>query len=367
MANEISIAKGNDYLHMVIDQHLYDLTFVQQEFIQKNIDKFTLMELTREVFKDKSLMERSGEYDIIRRYVSKVKRAVPRVQFSPSQIEFIENNAAEMKAFELAKNIFPDREITKLSAETQTVAAYLKATGLTTIDSSQNDEAYKAPKAPASIVKKINMADTNANFDANDLSSFQRKCVEALKGYFSSIRFGAFMKIYEDRDIRDIFEEEFVKSVYDKPDLNSEELNMYINLCTEYVNIHQITKKKALLESKINSTLTDDDEEGKKLYMSWVDLAQKYETDLNNTKKRAEATAKILSGTRANRIEKQALVNESLAKFVEAWKDEEQRKRACKIADARKELVENEIDRLENLDEYIASVMGISKDEILRN
>lgn len=359
--------KDPGYFHAVIDQKQYNLTFSQQEFVQKNVDKLPLVELMQKTFKEQTLNEKSIEYDEIRKYVAKIKRGTPRVDFTEDQILFIEGNASTMKPFELAKNIFPDRDLKPLSAEPQLISEYLKALGLLNSDGKENDE-YKPPKAAASIVRKINQADCNANFDANDLTPFQKKCVESLRSYLQSIRFCGYMRIFDEADMKEMFEEEFVKGTYDKPDLNSEELNMYINLCAEYVNIHVVHRNKTVIENKINNALTGGgEEEEKKLYMTWVDLLQRREDDLHKSKKRAEDLQVKLSSTRSKRLESLTQANESLTKFVEEWKNEEGRKRILKIAEARNKLVADEINRIENLDEYIASVLGLGKDEILRN
>jgi hypothetical protein len=363
--------KDEHYFYAIIDQYEYDLTFAQQDFVKNNIDKYGLVELMRETYREPSLTERSVEYDHIRRYVAKIKRAVPRPSFTEEQISFIETNSNIMKPFELATTIFPDRKIQKLSSETQRIGEYLKALGISSGNGDSDNNEYRPPKAASSICRKINLIEPSAEFNPNDLTPNQKKCVEALKNYLGSIRFGNFMRIYGKREngqeICSLFEEEFIKGVYDKPDLNSEELNMYINLCTEYVNIQQITESKIFLENKINSSFDDDDEVKQKLSMSWVELLQKREADLNNSKKRAVDLQKMLSSTRSQRLEKQAQVNESLAKFVESWKFQEGRERALKIAEAQNLLVKDELKRIENADEYIANVLGISHDEILRN
>jgi hypothetical protein len=143
---------------------------------------------------------------------------------------------------------------------------------------------------------------------------------------------------------------------------------MYINLCAEYVNIHQVHRNKVIIENKINNALVGDgDDDSKKLYMTWVDLLQRREDDLHKSKKRAEDLQVKLSSTRSVRLKSIADANESLSKFVEEWKSEEGRKRMLKIAEAQNQLVKNELGRLENFEEYIANIRGVGQQEILRN
>lgn len=351
------------YFQAIIDQAQYGLTFEQQVFVQKNADKLQLAELVQKTFKEPSLNERSVEYDDMRKYVAKMRRAVDKLDFTLDQILFIEANALTMKPFELAKNIFPDKDLKPLSREPQAITEYLKAIGAVGSDGKETDQ-YKPPKASASLVRKINQADTNANFDPNDLSPFQKKCVEGLKSWLQSSRFRGFMDIYREFNMHEMYEEEFIKATYDKPDLNTEELNMYVTLCSEYVNIHTAQKSVTSLESKIDSALSSDDA---KLFQSWVDLLETRRKDLDNSKKMAKDLQVKLSDSRSNRLKGMAQINESLSKFVEEWKSEEGRKRALKVAEARNKQVHDEIVRLETMDEYIANVFGVGRDEILRN
>ncbi len=354
------------YVRAVIDQKQYSLTFAQQDFVKNGIEKMPLVELLQKTFKDPSLNERSVEFDELRKYVAKVKRDISKIDFTLDQILFIEQNSGDMKPFELAKNIFPNNKSLKpLSTEVQQISDYLKATGLIGVNEQEGD--YKAPKASASIVRKINQSDPAANFDPNDLTPAQRRNVDSLRSYLQSVRFCAYMRIYKEPDEKQIFEEEFIKGTYDKSDLNSEELNMYINLCMEYVSLHQIIKRKNALETRVNNSVDDDSVDGKKLYMSFVDLLSGYERELTASKKQIQDLQGKLSSTRAVRLKGLMEQNESLSKFVEQWKAEETRKRAIKIAEAQNKLVSEQIDRIETMEEYIASVHGIGRDEILKN
>lgn len=351
------------YVQAIIDQKAYNLTFDQQDFIKKSAADLSLLELVQKTFKEDSLDERSIEYDSVRKFVAKVKRDVSPLEFTEDQLQFIENNSHSMGPLELAKNLFPKNKVVPLSKETKTIALYLKAIGVGSGEEDDIDE-YKPPKAAASIVRKINGAVPNAFWDANDLSPFQKKCVESMKGYLQSIRVSSFMRICPP-EFRPLFEEELIKATHDKYDLNSEELNMFISLCMEYVNIDQQTYNKNILEAKIAGTLAES-EDGKKLYMTWVDLLEKREADLHKSKERATKLQEKLSSTRSARLKDMAAVNESLTKFVEEWKSEEGRRRAIIIAEARALELKDEINRIKTAEEYIANVMGIGEDEILR-
>jgi hypothetical protein len=358
----------NKTTERTINQSQYGLSFTQQDIIEANSDKLSVIELTRKAFDDSSLDERSSEYNGVRRFVAKLKRGIPTIEFTKEQLEFIHNNADVIGPYEMAKTLFPKKSVKPLSRETQTIKLYLDAIGATEDESDDKKAKYRPPKSSNVITRKINHADPNAKFDASDLSPLQKQCVDSLKSYLQSIRFLAFMNSIDDFDLRDMFEEEYIKATFDKPDLNSEELNMYVTLCYEYVNIQRLEREKSMLSKKINDTIEDSDDDKKgKLFYTWVDMYKEREEALHKAKTRAERLQTNLSSTRANRLKQQAQVNESLAKFVEEWKSEEGRKRALIIAEAKNLELEKEVDRIASMEEYIANIRGISKDELLNN
>lgn len=360
---------NNDkYVERTINQSQYGLTFEQQELIEESVDNNSIRDLACLAFKDKDLDERSMEYHNVRRFVAKVKRGVPTICFTDEQLEFIQNNVGSMKPFEMAKTLFPKKKIVPLSKETQTISAYLEAIGDT--DKVDKSTDYRPPKSANAIARKINKADSTANYNADDLSPFQSKCIESLRKYLQSVRYLALMNTTDEPELRDLFEEEFIKGVHDKPDLNTEELNMYITLCYEYVNLQRLEKQKAMLSSKIDECIEDadsDDTHKKKLFYTWVEMYKEREEALHKAKTRAERLQKNLSDTRAARLKAEAGVNESLARFVEVMKSEEDRKRLLIIAESKKAELEEEMDKMESYEEFIGSVRGVSRDEILYN
>jgi len=354
------------YVTYIIDQKNYDLTFIQQDYIKQEVDSCTMRELTKKVFKDPTLDERSMEFLNIKRYVAKIKKNIEPVVFTEDQILFIENNSHSMNSLELAKNIFPEKDIRPLSSEQKTVAYYLKAIGSGN-EAEENEGGYKPPRSTAAIIKKVNLYVVNAKWDANDLTPRQKKCVESLKGYLQSVRLISFIDDCPTQHLKNLMEEEFIKGVHDKDDLNSEELNMYVSLCVTYVFIDQTTKSKLMLDDKINAIISGGgDGAGDKLYMTWVEVATQKATYLNQLQNQAKDLAIKLSSSRSTRLKTETQSNESLSKFVEEWRTEEGRARALRIAKIQDSKVKDEIERLENMDEYLASIFGVSPEELTK-
>ena len=90
----------------------------------------------------------------------------------------------------------------------------------------------------------------------------QKKMCEKLLFYLKSPRFVHFINQYSTIADRDLFESEFVRTVWDKPDLTNDELNLYITVCTNYVRQKHIQQRI----DRLNNMLNDTDNETLNLY-----------------------------------------------------------------------------------------------------
>ncbi len=59
---------------------------------------------------------------------------------------------------------------------------------------------------------------------------------------------------YITRQNRDLFESDYIRNTWDKPDLTSDELNLYVNVCMDYVNIKEIEQQKQKLNLMFDDT-----------------------------------------------------------------------------------------------------------------
>ena len=82
-------------------------------------------------------------------------------------------------------------------------------------------------------------------------------------------------------------------------------------------------------------------------------------------KARIENLTKKLQGDRGERMKKMHKENASFLSIVQLFQEEEERKTMLKIAEMQKQTVRQEADRLENMSEWKARVLGISKDDTI--
>jgi hypothetical protein len=162
---------------------------------------------------------------------------------------------------------------------------------------------------------------------------------------------------------REVFETEFVKAVYNKPDLNSDEVNLYIWLALEYVTLIEIRQQITILNDRLAESMSDD-EEGRKFTMSLSEALKDKTSAYNHCLERTLKMTRSLSGDRIKKLEKQALANQSLAQFIELVQDEKERRRMILIAKAEEFKVKEKIQELENFSELFVEVYGVGKEEV---
>lgn len=340
---------------------------IEEEFA-KNPD---LKHITQIVFDDDSLDGRSKEGRCVRAFLINknldfTTTLVPKaeeVDLTSEQKQFLMGNNVEkgMNALEVTRLAFKDRGIQPLSQQHRTVMDYLRRYRPEIVDDNEmlTSDKWSPPKSLSRSIKKVNEW-AGQNFDEVNIQTKQRRMCEKLLFYLKSPRFVHFINQYSTIADRDLFESEFVRTVWDKPDLTNDELNLYITVCTNYVRQKHIQQRI----DKLNTMLNDTDNE-RDLTMRLTELIKATSEELNQCEKRIESLTKDLNGSRQARLKAKGEQNGSIAALVEAFQEKEERERMILMAEMQNKLIEDEANRLESMDEYKARILGISKKEML--
>jgi hypothetical protein len=220
-------------------------------------------------------------------------------------------------------------------------------------------EKWNPPKSINRAIVKINNF-CGTRLEELNLQTKQKKLVEQLILYFKSPRFNHFINQYATLADRNLFESEFVRAIWDKPDLTNDELNLYVTVCANYVRQKHIQMRI----DKLNALLDDQDNE-RDITMRLTEIIKATSEELNQCEKRIESLTKDLNGSRTARLKAKGEENGSIFALVEAFQDREERDRMIMMAELQNKLIEEEADRLENMDDYKARILGISKKELL--
>jgi len=347
------------------------LTPEQENFIKDNHSKMPdLIELTRAVFDNPEVDGRSKEGRAVRKFcveenidfkTTKHEKAKD-IELSDEHKEFCLEYARDgMNPYQIASLLFPDNNITPLSKETLVITDFLNENGpegQITEPTGYKYE-YVAPKTSTVIVNKVNEA-AGSEWLPNKLSIAQRDCIDALKRYLGAPRFVQTISGYLDVNDRELFEAEFVRAVHDKPDLTTDEVNLYINVCIDYINLKHIQKAM----NKLNK-LFDEAESQQDMTVRLAELLKTKSDEYNQCEKRMESLIQKLQGDRAKRISAQREQYASILSLVQIFQDEEERNRMVMIAEMQKEAVKEEADRFEDMADWKARILGVGRNEIL--
>lgn len=347
------------------------LTEDQKKYIRENHSKTPdLIELTRTVFQDDTIDGRSKEGRAVRKFCAEENidfrttkhEKVEDIEISPEQKEFILEYARDgINPYQIAALLFPDKGVTPLSKETLVITEFLNENG----PEGQIAEAtgytfqYIPPSTPTVIVNKINEA-SSTEWQPNKLSIAQRDCVDSIKRYMSSPRFSQTIGAYLDENDRLLFEAEFVRAVFDKADLTNDEVNLYINVCIDYINLKHIQKAMNKLDK-----MFDEAESQQDMTVRLAELLKTKSDEYNQCEKRMESLIQKLQGDRAKRISLQREQYASILSLVQIFQDEEERKRMVMIAEMQKEAVKEEANRFEDMADWKARILGVGRNEIL--
>jgi phage gpG-like protein len=347
------------------------LTEEQQKYIDDNYEQTPdLIELTRSVFMDANLDGRSREGRSVREYMAhkdyKYKTTkhpkVKGIRLKDEQKEFILQNVdGGMKAFEIARLLFDDRNVTPLSKETLIVAEFISknAPEEVHVGDSALGSVYKPTKGLEGIIEKVNsFADQKLHVEKLTIQA--KKGLQALLGFLRAPRLVQTINNYTNKSDRDLFEAEFIRATWDKSDLTTDEVNLYINVCIDYINLMNIQKAV----DKLNH-MFEQCEDQRDMTVRLAELLKTKSEEYNQCEKRMESLITRLNGDRAKRVQNKHQQNASILSLVQLFQEEEEREVMIKIAEMQKQLVAKEAIELESMPDWKARVLGLRKEDVI--
>jgi hypothetical protein len=104
-----------------------------------------------------------------------------------------------------------------------------------------------------------------------------------------------------------------------------------------------------------------------KISMAWVEAIGKAGTEYDQCLKRCNDLLDDLKEKRSKRLSKQIQENASILNLVQAWRFEENRVKLAKIGEREQEKVKNEAERLMNMSEVRSLILGLNRDDFVRD
>lgn len=348
-----------------------ELSDEQIEFLRENSKKHQdLNILTQRCFGDDSLDGRTKEGRSVRKYLiendikfkTKFKARQEQIEFTDQQEEFIIQQAkASLSSLEIAKLLFPDKRVNPLSLEQRAVLKVIRDINPDIMPSKDSGalDSYIAPKATSRIVKKINDA-TGMTLEESKLNRQSQICIERLGIHLNNSRFLKIMNNYLDVSDRELFEQEFVRLTWDKPDLTADEINLYLNVCKEIINLEVVSKHLNKLNDMFD--IADDQTE---MSVRLAEIIKAKSSEYHQCEGRIENLTKKLQGDRGERMKNKTKDNASILSIVQMFQEKEERDNMVRIAEMQKLTVKKEAERLEGMSEWKARILGIGQDDVI--
>jgi len=266
-----------------------------------------------------------------------------------------------LSSLEIAKIVFPSRSVRPLSNEQRAVLSQIREVNPDILPSQDSGalNSYIAPRSPSRIIKKINDA-TGLGLDESKLNRQKQICVEKLGVNLSNSRFLKIINNYLNQEDRVLFEHEFVRLTWDKPDLTADEINLYLNVCKEVINLEVISAHL----NKLNSMFDEADEQ-QEMSIRLAEIIKAKSSEYHQCETRIENLTKKLQGDRSERMKKLNKENASFLSIVQLFQEEEERETMIRIAEMQKQAVKQEAERLEGMAEWKARVLGISQQDVI--
>ncbi|MDO8609361.1 MAG: hypothetical protein Q7R95_02345 [bacterium] len=338
-------------------------------------DPPSIEEILKEIFPDQSFDGRSVEGFWVKSLLANQNLPAPtnKTDYKPKGLlplsdefkQYIKVNT-NMTGNEIACVLFEKQFLANTSQEVRTILSYkkeLENTGeyKSEVKDEEVSEEYRPPKTLDHVCARINRNVDGVDYDSKKLTPTQKKQCMTLISYMHSFRFSHHFNLINNNDDKRLFENTFIKYIYNKIDLSQEDLDQYLALGNEAVMESGIKRTIAMLENEQEKSISTDG----KISMAIVEALKTSRDELNACRNRHDKLYKALDLERSKKMDGKLKDNATVLNLVEAWKQKDQRDKMIQLANKRKEKLSNEIDKLENMDELKVRILGISKDEIL--
>lgn len=348
---------------------MIQLTDHQKEFILNIFkDDPNIINITREVFGDDSLDGRSKEGRAVSKFLAKngmkarttKKEKGEEIVLTDEQIEQIHQLKDEgWNALQISNMIF-DKDVKRLTREWRAVQELISEEKEEQEEKGQDSSGnYVPPQALSRVMKKINDS-TGAGLEESKMTRGHHVCCEKLRTNLSNSRFVAIVNNYLNPRDKELFEQEFIRLTWDKPDLTADEINLYMNVAKEIINLELITGHLQKLNDMFESA-EDQDE----MTVRLAEIIKAKSSEYHQCESRIENLTKKLQGDRGARLANKQKETASFLSIVQLFQEEEERRNMVRIAEMQKEVIREEAKRLEGMSAWKARVLGIGIENVL--
>lgn len=365
---------------MMEDENIFTVTSLDDEQKKKILDYWNecprpmINEVIKLLYPGAQIDARSKIGKLIREYLAEIgldyqkarREKTEDLPLSDTERDYIKNHIGELRSIDIARKFWPHNNVSPLGKEVRTINNYIKelnAEGFTThvVVSTPVSEEYQPPTTLTGLMRKVNEY-LSMNITFEKMTPYEKNCLAKLLGFMRAPRFVAQCNTYQTAEKRKAFEAEFVRGCYEKPDLTPDQINQYVNLCSDYVLMTDSLKTIEKLNIRLDNLADDPDG---KISMGLTEAISVAKKEYNELIVRQGKIISDLDVKRSARNKDKTISNASIANLVEFVRDNENRKTLERIHNLNQQLLKNETDRIAGLEDVIALVMGVDVSDIL--
>lgn len=193
----------------------------------------------------------------------------------------------------------------------------------------------------------------------NPISEKERRDIIFLLKQMESTRYLLTYKTYKKKEYKNLFKEEFIRHMFGKGDMPQEEVNDFIDMCSQLVYQHDLKCKILELEKlKEKQDISTQHRIGADAVI--VQMNDKLDLSV----KRVGEIKKQLGATREQRLKDSRPVGLTVIALIEAVQNEEKRASLLKMQENKDEKLIEVFAKLDELESNKALIMGISLEEL---
>lgn len=289
----------------------------------------------------------------------------PLFQLKEHEKEFIKNHASELKPMEIAKKLWGDLPLGDLRVKLCLEFYKELPPELLNAKFIMETKDYVPPKTDQHVIARLRDYRI-CDWEIDKLSDKEKLMIRYIIKYTHTYRFISEMNSLLKREERQFVEAGFLKNVYNKNELESEYIDMYISLSLSFLETQKMRKELGdLLEIK-DDELEASRANGKaNVSGNIIDAINELRKEISAREAKQEQTIKKLLGDRESQLKNRGENKITVDTLFEAWSNKKRREQILKVAEIRKKNLEDELGDIKSMDALKFEIWGMEEAELL--
>lgn len=291
-------------------------------------------------------------------------------ELTSQQQEFIRASYKDASGpVELARTLFADNRIMSGDYRVRLILNFIRKIdpAYRREDEPVDDVDYVPPRTAAILIGRLNRFGIGARPDGKKIgdggiTAQEQRQLDALLVNMRRSVFKVEADKFTKKIDRDVFEETFLATTWDKPDLSAEHSLQYVQLASLSAQRNIADRLVRTLDERFLVSLEDPDQ---RLGKAEVDALKETKDKASEHLRQISQLIKTLTVERKNLMDAQRTGSASMHQLVEAWKRETDRTKIIALAKKKQDTLKQEVERLSTMDSLKAELFGLNPETIV--